>query len=129
MRVHYCQFECARDSNVSYRERDLLSASGGQLVKIHSWRNFHALRVKQVREKSLVVFTIRVTSHHRNTEWHIRKIHASDEFKELRVGIHCVHLQLLNDLGLFADQIELGTLCCAGKQRCLKRSRNSRNRL
>ena len=42
------------------------------------------------------MFVIRVASYQRNAEWHIRKIHASDEFKEFPVGIHCVHLELLN---------------------------------
>jgi hypothetical protein len=75
------------------------------------------------------VFVIRVASYQRYTEWHIRKIHASDEFKEFPVGIHCVHLQLLNGLAPFRNQIELGGLCGAGRDRCLKRCRSPRQRL
>src|SRR5438105_3509521 len=40
-----------------------------------------------------------------------------------------MHLQLLNGLATFVNHIELGSLCCAGRERCLKRCGSSRHRL
>lgn len=129
MRVRYCHFERTWKADVSHRELDLVGASWGQLVKVPLRRNFYAFRVKQIREKSLVWIAIRVASYHRNSEWDIWKVHVSDEFEEFPVGILRLHLQLLNSLALFGYQIKLGSLCCAGRERGLKRCRRSRHGL
>src|SRR5215469_14565583 len=62
---------------------------------------------------------------HRNAEWLGRKVDAPDKLKRAAVRIHSVHLQLLNGLALFSNEIEFVGSHSAGRERDLQHGRRS----